>query len=80
LCLPSIYQFERTGTNLNHPNHDFNHKPDYISLKSKKIASKDQKRGMSKKKSAIWVEFFPKIVKRTGSNNCEQGGKKLQNS
>ena len=24
--------------------------------------------------------FFSKTVKRTGSNNCEQGGKKLQNS
>ena len=26
-----------------------------------------------------WI-FFQKIVKRTGSNNFEQGGKKLENS
>ena len=55
--------------------HDFNHKPDYISLRKQKNCIKRQK-----KISAIRVDFFSKIVKRTGSNNCEQGGKKLQNS
>ena len=42
--------------------------------------SKDKKRGMPKKYQRSGWNFFQKIVKRTGSNNCEQGGKKPQNS
>ena len=34
---------------------------------------------MKKYQQSGWI-FFQKIVKRTGSNNCKQGGKKLQNS
>ena len=61
--------------------HDFNHKPDYMCLrKQENCIKKQKKRGNAKKMLAIRVEFFSKIVKRTGSNNCEQGGKKLQNS
>ena len=61
--------------------HGFNYKPDYISLRKQENCIKRQKkRRKCQKISAIRVEFFSKIVKRTGSNNCEQGGKKLKNS
>jgi len=60
--------------------HDFNHKPDYISLRKQEIASKDKKKKNAEKHQRSGWNFFQKIVKRTGSNNCEQGGKKLQNS
>ena len=38
-----------------------------------KIASKDTQKRKVPKILAIRVEFFSKIVKRTGSNNCKQG-------
>ena len=60
--------------------HGFNYKPDYISLRKQENCIKRQKRGMPKKYQRSWCNFFQKIVKRTGSNNCEQGGKKGQNS
>ena len=41
---------------------------------SKKIAA-EEKKGMQ---SGIRVEFFSKIVKQTGSNNCKQGGKNFK--
>jgi hypothetical protein len=47
---------------------------------SKKIASTDRKKRNAKKYQQSGWNFFQKIVKGTGSNNCEQGGKKLQNS
>ena len=49
-------------------------------LRKQENCIKKQKKGIAKKMLAIRVEFFSKIVKRTGSNKCEQGGKKLQNS
>ena len=39
---------------------------------------KTNKKEKSQKISAIRVEFFSKIVKRTGSINCEQGGKNFK--
>ena len=60
--------------------HGFNYKPDHISLRMQENCIKRQKRRKCQKISSIRVEFFSKIVKRTGSNNCEQGGKKPQNS
>ena len=60
--------------------HDSNHIPDYLSLRKQENCIKNKKKGNAKKMLAIRVENFSKIVKRTGSNNCEQGGKKPQNS
>jgi hypothetical protein len=57
--------------------HSLNHKPD---KESKKIASKDKrqkKRNAKKYQQSGWI-FFSKIVKQTGSNNCEQGGKNFK--
>ena len=76
-----FYQLKTTLYSKTCKFHVFNYRPDYISLRKQENCIKRQKKKENAKKyhRSGW-NFFQKIVKRTGSNNCEQGGEKLQNS